>query len=360
MKRFLLVFVMLTLLLTACQHLHSEVVSEVEDTYSAQEFELEQESQPTHELDPEPAIAEEPTPVNISAPEPNSSGLPGSFNEAIAQFSEDEIVREYWNRSENIAFLDEWVENYRQGIPGSVVILIDEVGIYRLFLLQSDGSAAYTIHEYISSVFNVELADSPPRVLQSSLVVKRYHDYVFGADFGILDEARQFEGSDAIVINDFHSIAVNRRHDRFDTERLEWNPQTDASLVGITPRQAEQRAYEASERLNRYLSATQGGMSFSFPSGVYLRQNVLDAASAHEVQIRFSVATYLRTVGAMRMGDNVYFIVYGHYELDALNQGLHNGHVYVVSLDGRVVFSQSMLSGGFFLIDDAKQEIIVP
>ena len=72
------------------------------------------------------------------------------------------------------------------------------------------------------------------------------------------------------------------------------------------------------------------------------------------------MATYFRTVGAMGIGDNVYFIVYGHYDLDELNRGLHNGHVYVVSLDGSVVFSQGMLSGGFFLIDDSQQETIVP
>jgi len=356
MKRLLLVFAMLALLLTACQTVPTEVASEVENAYPAQG----QESQPTPEPESETTTTKESTPATISVPESNSSGLPGSFNEAIALFSEDEIVREYWDRSENIALLDEWVENYRQGIPGSVVVLIDEVGHYSLFILQSDGSATYTIHEYISSVFNVELADSPPLVLQSSLVLKRYHDYVFGADFGILDEARRFEGRDAVIINDFHSIAVNRRYNRFDIERLEWNPQTDDPLVGITPRQAEQRAGEASEMLNRYLSATQGGMSLSSPSGIYLRQNVLDAAATHEVPIRFSVATYLRTVSAMRIGDNVYFIVYGHYDLNELNRGLHNDHVYAVSLDGSAVFSQSMLSGSFFLIDDSQQEIVVP
>ena len=293
------------------------------------------------------------------------------FVNAVARFDDDELVIDSWNRQRNLALLEEWVENYRQGIPGTVAILSVFPFSANLFVLESDGSATYTITFYSSGFWFGEYAEHlPPVVFNSSYVVRRAYDHVFGPDFGLLDEPRRFEGSDAVIINDMHSIVINRHYDRFAHDRQEggpinrylseWNPQTDAPLAGITPQQAEQRALEVDERFIRFLSATQGGISGTFPSGIYIRQNVLDAAASHGVPTRYTSATYYRTVGAMRLGNIYYYIVYGHYDLGELKRRFHSGNVKAVSQDGRLVFILSMYSGLWIFVDDAQQEIIAP
>lgn len=113
---------------------------------------------------------------------------------------------------------------------------------------------------------------------------------------------------------------------------LDWSPQTDAPLEGITPQQAEQRVRET--------------------VGAALLIAYADAG--------LEVALHFKTVGAMRLGDRDYYVVHGRYDPDAPAGDMGGTHVNAVSLDGRLVFNQSMVHGEWFLWEDVQQEIITP
>ena len=102
----------------------------------------------------------------------------------LARFTEDEIVRtdNIWsNPTINIELLDKWVKNYRHGVEGKVVVLLDaDPFTSSLIILESDGSGTYSITRYIDELESNEPI-SPPQLLESSLVIRRYYDYVFGA-----------------------------------------------------------------------------------------------------------------------------------------------------------------------------------
>lgn len=81
---------------------------------------------------------------------------------------------------ENITALVEWVQNYRAGLSGKVTVFMDGMGFPSgVFVLESDGSPAYTITEYQSVS---ESAASDPATCESAAVIERACDYVFGAD----------------------------------------------------------------------------------------------------------------------------------------------------------------------------------
>ena len=328
-----LFFVILVFGLSACQAAPTEVEPyyiypvEQQEPESTLEPELLELYQP-----PEPELPEPHQQVPMSnAPDlPAVSGVSGTFDTALAQFGDDELVRaDSWTgRLENAALLDEWIENYRLGIPGRVAILVvSGPFLSHLFILESDGGATYKVTEYISigRWWMGESEQGPPEVFESFFVVRRAYDYIFGYDFPEWyegSEHRRFLG--AVRVDNFN-------FDRFSHERLEWNPKTDAPLAGITPQQAKQRVRES-----------------------------YAAFGLDEPIDGWDIRTYFRIVGAMYLGENIYYVVYGHNDLEALNRGEHMGSVSAVSLDGRLVFMQSMAHGEWWLADDAQREVISP
>ena len=347
MKCLLYAFVILAMLLTACQTAPVEV--EPDYIYSVEQ----QDPQPTLE----PELSEPYQPPEPELPEPYQQVFENeaadlqeiyeqiTFDSVLARFNEDKIVRSHFSLepTANIELLDEWVENYRQGIPGKVVILLD-AGPFtsRLLILENDGSATYSITQYSGELESNE-SISPPQLLESSLVIRRYYDYVFGADldlpasFGVIDARNR-----AIVVQRYRSYWPD------DVEVLDWDI---ARGAGVNPEAARMHAMEMQERLSRFTSVTQG-LSIM---GVYMLQSVLDAAVDVE-----RPTLYFRTVGTMRMGENIYYVVYGNSDFDALNRGHHGGIIYAVSSDLRLTFLQSMVNFDWIFIDDAQQKIIAP
>ena len=322
------------LLVTACNSLTPTSPPESDSNLAeplAQEETVIQVPTPVEQEEPEPASVYE---AKAEEPELTATTQPATlanetFDSALAQLVAGEFVRvESWSgQSENIALLDEWVENYRRGIPGRVVILYYGGPFPSgLFILESDGSATYRITEYLSTGrwWMDETEQGPPEVFESSFVVRRAYIYIFGYDFPEWYEGSSHRRWGAVHIS-------NYTFDRFSGERLEWNPRTDAPLAGITLAQAEQRVRE-----------------------------VYAAVGLDEPMPGCDTRIYFRTVGAMYLGENICYIVYGNSDLEALGRGQHGGSVSAVSLDGRLVFMQDMAHGQWWLWNDAQQEIIMP
>ena len=169
------------------------------------------------------------------------------------------------------------------------------------------------------------------------MVVKRKYDYVFGADLPA-DLKR-------------NAFVIHRTAPPSDMEAIDWNPETDPPYEGISPSDAEQRAKEIDERLARHMSV----ISNIYGGGVYLRESILNAAADYKPP----APSLYRTAGAIRMGAETFYVVYIHWDEDALRRGEY-GNVSAVSTDGRLVFNQSMVDGSWLFIDDAGQEVIVP
>ena len=271
-----------------------------------------------------------PAPADLLA----APAMAGNFDTAIAQFGEGEIVWvDAWSgQSENMHLLDTWIENYRMSVPGRVAIL-EYGGPFpsRLFMLESDGSATYTITEYFSAGrwWMDEDEQGPPQVYRSSVVVRRYYDYIFGHDF-----LEWYEGSQH---RQFGPVRIPRHPFYWQGERLEWDPADGSwdwdAAGGHGPQLG--RAESRVEEMYR-LSGLNEPVAGWYP------------------------LSHFRTVGIMRMGNNVYYVVYGHHDLDALIRGEHGGSVTAVSLDFRFVFRQSMAHGEWIFVDDAQREFITP
>jgi hypothetical protein len=299
-----------------------------------------------------PQTEKESEPVNL----PQPSVFTGStFDETLALYGDNEIVRDNFMADplENVALLDEWVENYRRGIPGRVVILLDSMGFPSgLYILESNGSATYTITTYSSAIPYGETEQRPPHIHESSLVIKRAYDYIFGADFPAIAYENLDDGHHR------HPIVIHRHtiHDLFQPEHLEWSPDSSEPLLGITPYEAERRAEEVNERLSQYVSIIKG----IYSGGVYMRESVLAAADRVSELYGDKYIKHFKTVGVMRLDGKTFYIVHGHHDLEALNRGEYGFNATAVSLDGRLVFQANDAHGGWYFVDDAEQEIIAP
>jgi hypothetical protein len=100
---------------------------------------------------------------------------------------------------------------------------------------------------------------------------------------------------------------------------MDWNPETDPPFEGITFAEAEAGAKERSPDI-----------------------------------------PYHKTVGAMKIGEVVFYVIYGNTDQDALNKGEHSGSVTAVSIDGSLLFRKSPEDGSWIFVDDAEQEFIKP
>ena len=273
----------------------------------------------------EGAPVREESPPNVPAV-PNTPVQGETFDEVLARYNSDALIRmDAWNnRTANFALLSEWVERYSRRRGGRVEVLLDG-GPFpsALYILEADGSATYSITIYVGTLDSAETI-SPPLVIESSQVIRTAYSYTFGAD--VLDADGQQYWCRAITIS-------NYSFDFFDleSEMFEWPP--DAPLpfdAQITPAQAQQRVKE--------MYAVEVGSGLPY----------------------LGATMYFRTVGARYLGDRLYYIVYGHPDPAELERGLHHGSVTAVSVDGRLVFMQSMVHGEWWLWDDAQQEIIAP
>ena len=98
------------------------------------------------------------------------------------------------------------------------------------------------------------------KTYESSCVLERAYDYVFGADFSA-DIMRN-----AIV---FHKVSAP------EMIKMDWEPQSDSPFDnGVTLEEAEERATELDQRIYAHMAVIPnitGG-------GVYLRQNIIDQA----------------------------------------------------------------------------------
>ncbi|MCL2857343.1 MAG: hypothetical protein FWE19_06450 [Oscillospiraceae bacterium] len=182
MKHLLILIAILATVLAACQAVPTSVpLIELKNDY----YEQEQSPQAVRASEPERQKSENDS-VNLTGIDTTL----GYFGRALARFSEYELVTmDGWTRqTENLALLDEWVENYRLGIPGKVAILIDG-GPFpsNFFILESDGNATYSVTAYFQSLWLGE-SDYPPRVFESSHVIMSAYRYTFGADTPDLDE----------------------------------------------------------------------------------------------------------------------------------------------------------------------------
>jgi hypothetical protein len=257
----------------------------------------------------------------------------------LAFYNIDECVSDnaFANPLENSVELDMWVEKYRRGIPGKAAVFFNGLVVSSsLRVLESHGGASYSITLY-------EVADNgiikPPQKYESSVVVKRAYDYVFGADWP----------KDI----DIQPVAVHRVP-ALAFEDTDWNPETGPPIDAIAFEDAEGRAKEVGERFYRYASI----LPSFFAGGHYLRDSVLDAAEGTMEGSPAPVA--YKTVGAMQIGGAGFYIIHGNVDQDALNRGEHGGSVTAVSTDGRLVFMQSMEDGNWIFVDDAEQEMITP
>ena len=276
-----------------------------------------------------PAVPEEQKPpedISQAAPKWQEPAVltDDRFDFIFARFCADELVRtDTWHqRLENAALLDEWIESYRLGIPGKIAILVDG-GPFpsNFFILKSDGSATYVITAYYLPYGSTSWP--APRTFESSQVIRTAYTYGLGTDVQDLDE---------IVPYRMWPVHIsNYTFDRSHHERLEWNPLTDAPLGEITLQQAELRVKE--------LYAADG-LDLPF--------------------LGWEPRIYFRTVGAIYLGENIYYLVYGHSNLEGLERGEHIGSVSAVGLDGRLVFMQDMAHGQWWLWDDAMREVITP
>jgi hypothetical protein len=247
----------------------------------------------------EPAMrpeAEQPVQSKPQEEEPTLESVLAYYNISIDEYISDNV---FANPLINSVKLDMWVEGYRRGIPGKAAVLFDGlVSSLSLRIFESHGGASYSITIY---EVTEDGAIGPPERLNSSVVVKRAYDYVFGADWP-----------------DMQPVVVHRIPAQ-PIEELDWNPETDAPFEGITLEEAEARAKEYSPDI-----------------------------------------PYYKTVGAMKIGDVVFYIVYGNTDREALNRGGHEGSVSAVSTDGRLLFIKGIEDSNWTFVDDAEQVFITP
>lgn len=230
---------------------------------------------------------------------------------------------------ENTTALVEWVQNYRAGLSNQVAILLDGLGFPSgVYVLESDGSPTYTITEYRSVA---EGTASDPIVYESSVVIERAYDYVFGAD--ISPDVRPH----AVVIH--HTPPAQ-------PEEMTWAPAQSPPFHGITPAAAENRAKEMKNRISQHMSVIPN----IYAGGVYLKRSVLEQAENYEAPQFF-----YKTVGAIRLGCHICYMIYGHTDQEALERGKDSGDVTAVSIDGALVYIQSMVDGSWIFVDDANQ-----
>jgi len=259
---------------------------------------------------------------------------PSDYNEAIALYTENELVLDDISSSplKNVNLLEAWIENYQQGIPGEVPVVLYTEGGPTLFILESNGSATYTIMEYRNVGHD---RPQPLTIYESSCVVERKYDYVFGSDFSS-DIMRN-----AIV---FHKTAAPEMID------LDWDPQSNIPFDGGIPfEEAQERAIEVDGRLFAHLSVIPN----YYGGGVYLRQNIIDQATDFEWKER-----HYKVTGAIEAGGQTCYILYGNSDLEALERGESDGSVRVVSIDGNLVFISNEAHGGWIFVDDAEQQVI--
>ena len=238
--------------------------------------------------------------------------VPSYLELALVNINKNELVRiDIWGSPlENIELLKEWVENYRLGIPDKVVVLIDgHRNDQRLLILKSDGSEIYAVTQYRQSLDRTE-PGSLPQTFKSSFVIKGTYSFIFGDD---------------IQDNSWRGLYVLRYADYKvdDSERLEWNPQTDAPLAGITPEQAEQFVMALFERMH------------------------------HGDEPVWSKIT---TSYAMTFGGNTFFIVYESHYFESPSRQFDN--VFAISTDGGLAFIQE--GDVWVLWYDANEKVITP
>jgi len=261
---------------------------------------------------------------------------PSNYDEAIALYEEDELVRDNDDSTylKNVELLESWIDNYQQGIPGEVAVVFSTEGGPSLYVLESNGSATYTITEYRTWAFN---GSQLLKTYESSCVVERAYDYVFGADFSA-DIMRN-----AIV---FHKVPAP------EMMEMDWEPQSDSPFDnGITFEEAEERATEMDQRIYSHLTVIPnitGG-------GVYLRQNIIDQA----VDFEWWERRY-KVTGAIDAGGRTCYVISGNSDIEALERGESDGNVKAVSIDGNLVFIANEAHGGWIFVDDAEQQIITP
>lgn len=262
-----------------------------------------------------------------------------SFETAIARFDENEIVVDsvYADPLKNVDLLKVWVTDYQQGKPGKVAVLMDGLGFPSyLYVFESDGSKAYTITCYRSKFGDGPSEIPPPSIYQSSLIIERAYDYVFGADY-----PADSQGNPLVI----HNRAVPA------VEEMDWNPDTDKPFDEFSMEQAVEVAKGIQERLYRYMTIIPGFYS----GGYYLRESVLNAASDYS-----GPDFHYRVTGAIKIDGNPFYVVYWNQEKEALERDEHSGNVVAISEDGKLAFIQSMVDGRWTFVEDKDEKAIIP
>ncbi len=295
-------------------------------------------SQPQPESSPgeSPSSAPESAPVSGSAS--TSEQQEPNFTSLTALYGDNNMVEDnrFAQPLHNVHLLDAWVEDYRQGKPGKVAVLMEKHRNAYLYLFESDGSPTYNITVYYKTSGDGSPEPFPPQFYQSSLVIERACDYVFGADLPAEAERHAF---------------IVRKMLPPTAEEMSWTPETDPPLQGISPEEALAIAEEQSERLDRYLWVK----SNMYGGGMYLLENVLAKAADAALD-----KVYHKVAGAVRLGDKECYVIYGHYDPGQLAKGEHSGRVSAVSSDGSQYFICSMVDGSWIFVSDLSQQVIVP
>ncbi len=279
--------------------------------------------------------------VSESAPVSGSGCAPEQqepdFASLTALYGDDNMVEDnrFAQPLHNVHLLQAWVEDYWQGKPGKVAVLMEKHRNAYLYLFESDGSPTYTITVYYKDMGD-RLPEPPPtQVYRSSLVIERAYDYVLGADLTAEAERAAF------IVRKMLPPAA---------EEMSWNPKTDPPLQGISPEEALAVAEEQTDRLDRYGAA--GGRMYG--GSAYILESVLAKATDAAPEEHYKVA------GAVRLGDKECYVIYGHYDPEQLAKGEHDGRVLAVSADGSRYFICSMVDGSWIFVSDLNQQVIAP
>ena len=265
--------------------------------------------------------------------EPKTLREVDDYHSLVALYGDDGLVKDnaFANPLENIALLETWIKDYRDGKSGSVAVLSDGMGYPpALYILESNGSATYAITVYNKSFADGSSRTPSPFVYESSIVIERTYDYIFGADF---------------PADILRNVIVVHKGTPPTAGELTLNLQP--KLDGISFEAAELRAEEINDQLKKHMSIIPN----IYNGGVFIRESIVNAAVDNA-----GLDFYYKTVGTVKIGNDNFYVIYGNSDQEVLNRGEHSGSVTAVSLDGRLVFIQSMVDGQWIFVDDNTEE----
>ena len=244
----------------------------------------------------------------------------GQYLAVLESYGESERVKYHLqdHPPENLHLLERWIRNYRSGSPDKVVVTLDN-GPHadRVFVLECDGTARYTIAEYPRYM---EEEGVGSYLHESSRVVERALDYVFGADFAAGERLPIIVAKKLIYSEDIELDS----------------PVLDGA---ISYEEAQRIALEQGARLMSYKAVT-GGVSFP---GIYFSDSIMAEGEARSIE----APDYLdyNVVGAVLISG------YPCYVIHEMNYG---GNIAAVSADGSMFFSFDIGSRNWVLADDIR------